>query len=384
MVRHAILANDPNHCAPVEVLLDCLADGEAAFSIWGTKAVRRRLIEAGRADLHGIDWQLRDAGESVGSLLARFGEGAEPPDILWMIEAQEDLDAFAKFQPPCPSVLLIHNSAAWFANDGATFNPRERARRRARAEILSRQTALATLSPVLSQFIVERNRWEGAILDLPPALAAMDTARPDPTEGPLTIAVPGMIDPKRRDYDGLLDTIETLHARRPGKFHFPIIGAPIDESGRRIVMRAQSMQAAGMPLDCSGQYLHEPGLVARLAECHMVAAPLKDLFRRAKLRETYGRTKITGLAAYIVRTGLPGIFPEAAISPDDPLAPAMRGYTRTGGMAKLLLDLEANRAEVAALYARADEARASLTRDRVAPKLRQFAEELCGGVAGKA
>lgn len=161
---------------------------------------------------------------------------------------------------------------------------------------------------------------------------------------PFTIVIPGSVDPNRRNYADVVQTLSLFLARndylaaatRPGDLSRPIrIAQPIElvilgdsrtEAGAGIITSLQSLENGLIRVRHFKGYIPETVYEQELAAAHLIWSPLNICKMSSRNNpETYGLTTASGLTADLLLNHIPALVPEGFVIPD-PFRAALLPY----------------------------------------------------------
>jgi hypothetical protein len=139
-----------------------------------------------------------------------------------------------------------------------------------------------------------------------------------PPESPFRIVVPGSVDPNRRNY---ADVWQTLALFQSGPSHPPIelilLGDSGTEAATQITGEFQSITTARIAIRTYKGYIPETTYEQVLTTADLVWSPL-NIHKKSSRNspETYGRTTASGLTADLLLNNIPALVPAGFIIPD--------------------------------------------------------------------
>lgn len=171
------------------------------------------------------------------------------------------------------------------------------------------------------------------------------TSEKTATDGrPFTIVIPGSVDPNRRNYADVVQTLSLFLTRndhavkathrgdlpRPFRTARPIelviLGDSKPEAGAGIIASLQSLENEQIRVRYFKGYIPETVYEQELAAAHLIWSPLN--IRKMSSRnnpETYGLTTASGMTADLLLNHIPALVPEGFVIPD-PFRAALLPY----------------------------------------------------------
>src|SRR6185312_15546014 len=169
-----------------------------------------------------------------------------------------------------------------------------------------------------------------------------------PAPPPYRIVVPGSLDPNRRNYGDIDQTLRLLlsdPAMPP--IQLVLLGDSSTPAGSAILTSFQSLAGDRLTLRHFSGYIPEAGYEGELATAHLLWSPLnihKQSSRRAS--ETYGLTTASGLTADLLLSDVPALVP-TGFSVPDVFGAALHTYRSPEDAATFLRDILFNAAAYA-------------------------------------
>jgi hypothetical protein len=144
------------------------------------------------------------------------------------------------------------------------------------------------------------------------------------TTPPFRIVVPGSVDPNRRSYTDVIQTLTLLQSTR---IELILLGNAATEAGATIVTAFQSITGDHLTLRHFKHYIPESTYERELAQAHLIWSPLNIHKKGSRNHpETYGLTTASGLTADLLINNIPAFIPAGFAIPE-PFRPAIYPYS---------------------------------------------------------
>lgn len=144
-----------------------------------------------------------------------------------------------------------------------------------------------------------------------------------PPTSPFRIVIPGSVDPNRRNY---AEVIQTLTLLRTTPIELILLGDSATDAGATIVTAFRSITGDHLTLRHFKGYIPESTYEQELAHAHLIWSPLN--IHKSSSRnnpETYGLSTASGLTADLLVNNIPALVPAGFIIPE-PFRPAIYPY----------------------------------------------------------
>jgi hypothetical protein len=157
--------------------------------------------------------------------------------------------------------------------------------------------------------------------------ASTTPVRPAPSTPPFRIVVPGSVDPNRRNYN---EIIQTLALFRSTPSHPPVelilLGDAATDAGAVIIAAFRSITDDHLTFRHFKGYIPESTYEQELAHAHLIWSPL-NIHKRSSRNspETYGLSTASGLTADLLLNNIPALVPVGFTIPE-PFRPAIYPY----------------------------------------------------------
>ncbi len=208
-------------------------------------------------------------------------------------------------------VLTIHNTNFWFKK-GTRYKLFKRPRNehhKMMLDLIKRSSLILVLSDNVKKYLVSKYKPDKNIVVFP--YSVFEGFRCKAISDIITIAVPGVIERTRRDYELVLDVFTKLDKN---KFKLKLLGPPIGEYGNMIVSKCKNLQENGYLIDLLA---HPKDFESQMSEATIILAPINIHTSFAGIEEVYGVSKESGVIFDVVRYAMPAILPEALQVPSD-------------------------------------------------------------------
>jgi len=208
-------------------------------------------------------------------------------------------------------ILTIHNANFWLKK-GTRYKVFKRPRNEQHAAMLNLvklSSSILVLSTNVKEFIASKYKLNKSIVVFP--YSVYEGFRNQTSVDVITIAVPGVIERTRRDYDLVLDVLKTLDKQR---FKLKLLGPPIGEYGHTIVARCTDLKKEGHSINL---LKHPKDFEREMSEATIILAPINIHTSFAGIEEVYGVSKESGVIFDVVRYAIPAILPQNLDVPSD-------------------------------------------------------------------
>jgi hypothetical protein len=148
---------------------------------------------------------------------------------------------------------------------------------------------------------------------------------PPPPALPFKIVIPGTLDPNRRKYDHVIETL-ALPPLPTTSVELILLGDASTDAGAAILSSFRALAGPGLVLRTFKGYVAENTYEQELACAHLIWSPLNmDKKSSRNSRETYGLTTASGLTADILLNNIPALVPAEFTGPQ-PFSTAIYPY----------------------------------------------------------
>jgi hypothetical protein len=138
-----------------------------------------------------------------------------------------------------------------------------------------------------------------------------------PAKSPFIIVIPGSVEPNRRNYGEVIQTLTLFLSRDNPPVELVILGDSRTEAGATIVASLQALECGRLRLRHFKGYIPETVYEQELAGAHLIWSPL-NLHKTGSRNnpETYGLTTASGLTADLLLNDIPALVPEGFVIPE--------------------------------------------------------------------
>ena len=153
------------------------------------------------------------------------------------------------------------------------------------------------------------------------------TAFPGPPTSPalpFQIVIPGSVDPNRRNYNEVIQSLNPLTENFP--IELILLGDSSTAAGAAILASLQTLTCDRLTIRHFNGYIPETTYEQTLAHAHLIWSPLNIHKTNSRNHpEAYGLTTASGLTADLLVTNIPALVPAEFIVPE-PFRPAICSY----------------------------------------------------------
>ncbi|HEV3325655.1 MAG TPA: glycosyltransferase [Puia sp.] len=138
-----------------------------------------------------------------------------------------------------------------------------------------------------------------------------------PAQSPFIIVIPGSVEPNRRNYNEVIQTLTLFLSRNNPPVELVILGDSRTEAGAAIIASLQALECGRLRLRHFKGYIPETVYEQELAGAHLIWSPL-NLHKIGSRNnpETYGLTTASGLTADLLLNDIPALIPEGFVIPE--------------------------------------------------------------------
>jgi hypothetical protein len=208
-------------------------------------------------------------------------------------------------------VLTIHNANFWLMK-GTRYKLFKRPRNeqhKAMLRLVELSASVLVLSENVKKYIESKYKPKKNIVVFP--YSVYEGFRGNTTGDCITIAVPGVIERTRRDYELVLNVFQELDSK---KFKLKLLGPPIGDYGNEIVAKCLELKKKGYLIDLLEDPKH---FEHEISDATVILAPINIHTSFAGIEETYGVSKESGVIFDVVRYAMPAILPKSLHVPAD-------------------------------------------------------------------
>jgi|SRR5688572_23254705 len=233
-------------------------------------------------------------------------------------------------------IVVIHNANFWFQKRRhlKLFRVPRGREHRSMLRLARDADAVVALSGAVKSYIHEKYGRSWQVVESTTCIAGSAFKQLSGT-GQLRLVVPGQIERHRRDYDLLLRAVKRIGKDR---IALHLLGLPFGDYGQAIIETCRQMVAEGFGIFWNDTYVSQGEFDKAMSECSAILSPIVVETSYAGISETYGRSKITGVFADIVRYRIPAIVPASLQAPVQ-LESALRRYSSEDDLVSALSDM---------------------------------------------
>lgn len=177
------------------------------------------------------------------------------------------------------------------------------------------------------------------IVHIPSALYDADyVAQRPPVKAPIKIIVPGTIHKERRDYDVVLEALQSV-LEKSQDFSVVFLGDPIADYGKEILKRADELNKkyGKEIIKTYPKEYNDAEFLRQILLGHFLIAPVLPEFKLDGIIEVYGTSKSTGSCFDILAYAIPGVFP-GWLSVNSKFDSSILRYNNAADLSKLILN----------------------------------------------
>jgi hypothetical protein len=279
-----------------------------------------------------VKWTIGERKRPSGQLLQERGAMSKA-DFIVLLTSQRHVKAYAKFAFPSPVLACVHNMNFSLAERPRWYIPKTlRAARKMLFYFVTRGVIFEELwyrrwmykkKGVFISFLSDSLRLQldtiapkGGFALGPQIRAARPQkkfyTRNSSPKRVKTWALPGSVDPKRRDYDTIYSALCHVLVEAPEvEIQLVLLGAATSNVATKIVRRFKALEHRFKQFSLRsfdhriGQDLFE----IIMFETDLILAPVKILTRYKIVREKYGRNKVSGAELDAIKYWTPTVIP---------------------------------------------------------------------------
>jgi hypothetical protein len=151
-----------------------------------------------------------------------------------------------------------------------------------------------------------------------PFATAYALAKPiEPNTNQLSIAIPGAIDPRKRNYLAVVNAIKLSIPYLEAPIVMSLVGQPIGRYGRHVISLFRELECINFKLISFDDFLSQESFEQTLLETDMFLAPMVVDHQFRIFKEVYGKSKSSGNISDMISFGKMVVFP--ATFHNDPL-----------------------------------------------------------------
>ena len=299
---------------------------------------------------------LSDSG-SLPKFFRKLRDEINQSNLVLFNTLASHFDFFADFNLIPPTVIRVHNANTFgrpwasyrpFSDPGVRWrdlpkiarNSLRAADRRALGKVLARAAFLTFPNATITEHVLrERMFDESKVLRNPIQFAYKEfRERPNRDFESVSIAVPGAISPRRRNYDMLIGAFRRAFPRLECSVELALLGSAKSGYARDVVDRLRSFESDAFRLIAFDSFVANEVFEGQMDKTDFLILPISPVMCHKRIfLEEYGSTKASGSIDDMVRFGLPAMLPTSY-----PLADELRGiagfYDNESKLADLIVD----------------------------------------------
>jgi hypothetical protein len=362
------------------------------LQVFATDAVAQKA--GGAARFPEFDWFSPETGESIPRFMQRHEDTIRGSSAIFFNTLASHFRFFARWKAPAPMVLRLHNASAYLNPDAhwepiwtpfflwkdfSHFMRKELGEREAywRRRFVERVDAFQFPDSGIASYVEESGWLEGrkSIPPLPFAQALDGYRKELPgADAAVQATVVGGIDPRRRDYGGLLEALKNAVPKLQRPLKLCLLGRPRGAFGQRILADYRALEDERFSVDAFEGFVPQEQFEVRIAETDFLFIPALENTRYTIWRESYGKTKISGNVYDMIRYGKPALLPEHYRLPKG-VDRMVERYTDAASLAQKTLEW-VNGSGLSEAHGHMDAALAGFRREAVGQSIRAFLDQV--------
>ena len=308
----ALIPSDANHHDFYGILAESLRD----FNCYVCILAKADLVEMLRQDLgeEGVQYCSRPEGENLLRSIVRhracltsatsvlFDEPYESLKYLWLpFLAMRRTKKF----------LIIHNVNRWFL-PAKRLSAKSLFIKYVKTCILRRVSGVAVVSPQMKTCLTETYGLSVPVYSVPFSIPAEVLSSSEPDAGRLRVAVPGMVDWNRRNYELLADALENINAPAGKYLDIRLVGYVVDKPRNWAAVArfdAINRRRGAVQVHYWRDRLPPENFAEEIRAADILLANLNLDYQDVNTVERYGVTKASGTTYLILKYAKPAIVP---------------------------------------------------------------------------
>jgi hypothetical protein len=229
-----------------------------------------------------------------------------------------DLFCYLGFNPKSKTILLIHHVNAWL-NPYLIFDikhPIKTIDTNAASILISKFIfpkfdAINVIYHPLKEYIKKKTDYKKKIFTLPSSIFEnINDNRINENNDKLNIAIPGLIQEHRKDYNAVIPAFENLFKDNKEKIKLCVLGFPIGSFGKYIKNKFNDMKKNEYDIEIFEHFIPEDIFKDKLLQSDIILAPIRINTRAdGDIKEIYGRTVGSGIIFNAIKYAKPIIVP---------------------------------------------------------------------------
>lgn len=172
----------------------------------------------------------------------------------------------------------------------------------------------ALKSTVIANNYINPNK---IIYSIPLKVSTIDPNKSIIFDNVLNVTIIGSTDPKRRDYEIIIQTFEKLFGQSTDNIYIKLtlLGKTNTETGKKIVQKLKNINPSQLEIISFSQNVDENEFIQIMNETHLVISPIIQDSRAEIYHEYYGKTKTSGSILDFIKFGIVTLVPNYYNSP---------------------------------------------------------------------
>ena len=260
-----------------------------------------------------IRWEIKGSAEHLSKYLNRIEPLCDSEvDLFFFASLYPSIKEFVsylRFSPECEILQQVYNVNRWLKQRlSVDCGPKNNLRHILRQLFFRRTDHVIVEYPPIQEYIERECECPKSVHSFIPVIYNSDGGSVECQKPVFTI--PGLVEPTRRDYMGVIDAFEEVMSQAGGDATLHLLGRPTGPSGEEIVSRCENIHSQGYSLISHRDWIPEYEFKQRIAESTFLLAPLQPSINKGCIEEIYGLTKGSGAILNSLRTGKPLILPD--------------------------------------------------------------------------
>jgi hypothetical protein len=273
--------------------------------------------------------RLLAAGDRLSDFFEGYRDEINRSHLVLFNTLASNFRFFLKFDFEPPTILRIHN-ANTFGRPWASYSPLSdpgirlrdvfkiirnsfrAADIRALAKVVERTNYLMFPNSAITEHVIRERMFDESKVVRDPFSFSHTELRVKPQRDTqrISIAVPGSIDPRRRDYRLLVGAFQRALPRFERFVELVLLGSPKSGYARKIVARLRSLENDKFRLVSFDRFVPNEVFETYMDKADFLVLPIgRVICYKGLFLEQYGYTKASGNIDDMVRFGVPAILP---------------------------------------------------------------------------
>jgi hypothetical protein len=125
-----------------------------------------------------------------------------------------------------------------------------------------------------------------------------------------TIAIPGSVDVNKRNYEIVIDTLNTLKKQINQPIKIYLMGKPVGYKGRKMIEKFKALNDTTISVYTFDNEVKQTEFEKIMKRTNLILCPIKRIYNQYFYKEQVGFTKISGTISDIIRYGKYALIPE--------------------------------------------------------------------------